>query len=188
MKLPEKPFAWTLKDRETAFRNSWIAVERIDATDPGGQPAEYGVVRFANLAIGIVPYENGRIWLVGQSRVPFERYSWEIPAGGGDKANPLDAAHRELAEETGFRADRMEVITKLQMSNSVTDEEAIIYLATGLTKGETNFESSEDISLVSMTLDEGLELIEAGELVDGLTVTALYKLALMRAKGKLDGL
>jgi len=183
--LPKPPFAWTLGPARREFSNAWITVEAYDATDPNGRPAEYALVRFANLAVGVLPYAEGHVWLVGQSRVPFESYSWEIPAGGGDKADAVGAAHRELLEETGLRAQNMEPILRLQMSNSVTDEEAVIFLATGLSAGEQALESSEDITVLRLPLAEALDHIARGEIVDSLTVAGLHKLELMRLKGEL---
>ena len=80
--FPRPNFAWQLHPATAQFENAWMRVESFPAVDPNGREAEYGLVHFKNLAIGILPYEDGHIWLVGQSRVPFEEYSWEIPAGG----------------------------------------------------------------------------------------------------------
>lgn len=189
MKLPRKPFAWTLRDRHSAFENPWMDVQVIDALDPTGKPADYALVHFKNLAVGIVPYEDDHIWIVGQSRVGFESYSWEIAAGGGSFEDPPElAAARELKEETGFSAKTFTPIIEMETSNSVTDERAIIFLATGLTAGATEHESSEDISVMKISLDDAIAAVEAGEIRHSLGVAAIYKLALMRAAGKLDGL
>lgn len=188
MKLPRKAFAWTLGARRCAFENPWMEVQVIDALDPKGKPADYGLVHFKNLAIGIIPYAEGHIWLVGQSRVGFESYSWEIPAGGGDFGEaPEKTAARELKEETGFKADTFTPIIQMETSNSVTDERAIIFLATGLTPGETEPESSEDISVLRISLDDAIAAVDAGEIRHSIGVAAIYKLALMRAAGTLDG-
>ena len=189
MKLPRKPFGWTLRKRRSVFENPWMDIQLIDALDPNGKPAEYGLVHFKNLAIGIVPYAAGYIWLVGQSRVGFESYSWEIAAGGGDFADPPTVtAARELKEETGFTADTFTPIVQMETSNSVTDERAIIFLATGLTAGENEPESSEDISVMKISLDDAIAAVDAGEIRHSIGVAAIYKLALMRAAGELDGL
>ena len=71
---------------------------------PGGSPGIYGVVHFKNRAIGVIPLdEAGYTYLVGQYRYPLQLYSWEIPEGGGPlDEDPLEAAKRELREETGL--------------------------------------------------------------------------------------
>jgi len=181
-------FAWQLGTADTAYENPWMRVDKIPATDPNGREAEYGLVHFKNLAIGILPYEDGHIWLVGQSRVPFEEYSWEVPAGGDPGAqDPEGTAHRELREETGLSAAKMEKVLTMELSNSVTDERCLIYLATGLTAGECAMESSEDISVMKLSLDEALAAVDAGEIRQALSVAAILKLGRMRALGQLDG-
>jgi len=189
MKLPRKPFAWTLEQRDSVFENAWIDVNLIAARDPNNKPTEYGLVHFKNLAIGIIPYENGNIWLVGQSRVSSESYSWEIAAGGGSPdIDPVETAARELKEETGFTAEKFTQIISMETSNSVTDERAFIFLATGLTAGEKEPESSEDISVMKISLDDAIAAVDAGEIRHSLGVAAIYKLGLMQRRGTLNGL
>jgi 8-oxo-dGTP pyrophosphatase MutT (NUDIX family) len=184
--FPQYPFAWTLGRTETRFENAWIDVREISAQDPSGRPASYGLVHFKNLAVGILPYQDGDIWLVGQSRVAFESYSWEIPAGGAPfDEDPVEAARRELAEETGLRAASMTPLVELETSNSVTDERAIIYLATHLTPGPTAHESTEDITCLHVPLSDAVAAIEAGTLRDGISVAAILRLELMRLRGEI---
>jgi len=165
-----------------------MRVDEIPAVDPNGREALYGLVHFKNLAVGILPYEDGHIWLVGQSRVAFQEYSWEIPAGGDpDGLDPEGAARRELREETGLTAQKMVQILTMELSNSITDERCIVYLATGLTQGESEMESSEDLSLMKLSLDDALAAVDSGEIRQALSVAAILKLGRMRARGELDG-
>ncbi|MEP3654228.1 MAG: NUDIX hydrolase [Litorimonas sp.] len=186
--FPRPDFAWQLDAPIAKYENAWMRVDDIPAIDPNGKDATYGVVHFKNLAVGVVPYQDRHIWLVGQSRVAFQSYSWEIPAGGDPEGkNPKGTAHRELKEETGFTAGQMEEILKMELSNSITDEFCLIYLATDLTPGETELESSEDISIMKISLDSALAAVDAGEIRDSLSVAAILKLDRMRALGQLDG-
>lgn len=187
-KLPRPKFAWQLSPAKAAFENPWMRVDEIQAVDPNGREVIYGLVHFKNLAVGIIPYQDGEIWLVGQSRVAFQTYSWEIPAGGDPEGlDPHGAAMRELREETGLMAEQLEEILTLELSNSITDESAIIYLATGLTAGESELESSEDISLMKLSLDAAVTAVNTGEIRQALSVAAILKLDQMRQRGQLDG-
>ena len=98
---------WRSRSARTIHQSRWIGLELHEAVAPTGQPADYGVIRFQNHAIAILPlFEDGSTVLVGQHRFPLMNYSWEIPEGGGPKHEPpLEAAKRELREETGLALD-----------------------------------------------------------------------------------
>jgi 8-oxo-dGTP pyrophosphatase MutT (NUDIX family) len=121
---------------------------------------------------------------VGQYRYPLDRYSWEIPeGGGGPDEDPLEAARRELVEETGFTAGRWQEILHAHLSNSVTDEAAVAYLATDLRPGIARPEGTEELRLRWVPFDEAVQMAAAGEITDALSVLALQRLALMGGAG-----
>lgn len=185
------PFAnpWTVLSSKVMYNNPWIQVTEHQVLNAAGNPGIYGVVHFHNLAVGVVPYANGKIWMVGQHRFPLNAYSWEIPEGGGKMdVDPLDSAKRELLEETGLTAARYERLLEMDLSNSVSDERGIVYLATGLTHGEAEPEEDEVLHLRVMTLQEAFEMADRGEIRDSLTVAALFRLKVMELEGKLKGL
>jgi 8-oxo-dGTP pyrophosphatase MutT (NUDIX family) len=172
---------WQVRSSREVYDNPWINVTEHAVINPGGGDGIYGVVRFKNLAIGVVPFEDGMIWLVGQFRFPLERYSWEIPEGGGKRGvDPLHSAKRELKEETGLEAAHYEIIVQMDLSNSVSDEEAIVYLATGLTQGNAEPEETEELRIRKVKLEDAFAEVERGEIRDSLTVAAIYKLMLMQ--------
>ncbi|MFZ5891857.1 MAG: NUDIX domain-containing protein [Myxococcota bacterium] len=180
----ENPFT-VLASREV-YDNPWIRVIEHRVEKPRGGEGIYGVVHFKNRAVGVVPYQDGYVWMVGQYRFALARYSWEIPEGGAPFGEDLeDCARRELAEETGLIAERLDYLLSLHLSNSVTDEAAHIYLARDLSAGSASPEDTEVLKLRRVSLDEVYAQIRSGVVTDVLTVTAIQQLLLMRHEGTL---
>src|ERR1700760_4120628 len=129
---------WQIISEKVVYDNPWIGVTEYQVINPSGNPGIYGKVHFKNFAIGIVPLDaEMNTYLVGQYRFVLNQYSWEIPEGGGPfTADPLDSAKRELLEETGLKAFILTEIQRMHLSNSVTDELCIIYLAQDLQQFE----------------------------------------------------
>ncbi|MEY4134024.1 MAG: hypothetical protein RL386_374 [Bacteroidota bacterium] len=170
---------WRTHHIQEVYENPWIRVTHRDVTTPGGSPGIYGVVHFKNQAIGVVPVDQqGHTWLVGQYRYPLDRYSWEIPEGGCPLGtDPLEAAKRELREETGLRAECWEKILDFALSNSVSDETGAIYLATGIEEGESEPEDTERLRLRRIPLHEALEMVTSGEISDAMSIMGLLRAA-----------
>jgi 8-oxo-dGTP pyrophosphatase MutT (NUDIX family) len=193
---PEKPAwmqghgrPWRRTNEQTAWENPWLAIRTYDAVAPTGRPAHYGVVHMKNHAIAVLPlHDDGTVTLVGQNRFVFSDYSWEIPEGGGPLGEaPLEAARRELREECGLEAASWQQILEVQMSNSVTDELAFGFLATGLTKAQREPDETEDLAIARVPFGEALEAASAGFIKDALTVAMLLRLHHMAVKGELSG-
>ncbi|MEL6276555.1 MAG: NUDIX hydrolase [Bacteroidota bacterium] len=172
---------WTTKSTQTAYENPWIKIEHNEVVNPSGGDGIYGVVRFKNQAIGIVPIdEEGNTYLVGQWRYPLQEYHWEIPEGGCPKGeNPLDTAKRELKEETGLVAEQWEFLLDFHLSNSVTDEYGVAYVARGLRQEEATPEATEDITVRKVPLQTAVQMMLNGEIKDALSVLALQRVALL---------
>lgn len=152
--------------------------------NPSGKPGIYGVVSFRNKALGIIPVDDkGNTWLVGQYRYPLEAYSWEIPMGGGLATIPiLESAQRELKEETGLTAEHWECIMRIHTSNSVTNEEGFIFLASALVEGATAFEETEDITVRKLPFEEAMQMVMNQEITDSLSVAGILKAHLIFAE------
>lgn len=180
---------WVRGSATPVFDNPWIAVTQYAATAPTGNPATYGLVSFKNYAVAILPlFDDGTTLLVGQHRFPLGDYSWEIPEGGGPlDVDPLESARRELAEETGLQAADWREILQVQLSNSVSDERAFGYLATGLSvaDGDHHADDTEALEKVRVPFREALDAAMAGDLKDVLTVAMLLKASHMAREGHL---
>lgn len=181
--LPEPAGPWRRHTRRVAYDNAWIQVLHDEVTRPDGTPGIYGVVHFRNRAVGVVAIDDqDRVVLVGQHRYSLDRYSWEIPEGGVPfDEDALVGAQRELREETGLDAKDWHEIGRMELSNSVTDEIGLVYLATGLTQGEPAPEATEDLRLRWVPFAEAMAMLDQGELPDALTQLALERVARLRA-------
>jgi 8-oxo-dGTP pyrophosphatase MutT (NUDIX family) len=172
---------WTILTKRDIYENPWIQLTEFEVVSPGGKKGIYGRVHFQNQAVGVVPFEDGWIWMVGQYRFPLDSYSWEIPEGGSPNGEaPLETAQRELKEETGLIATNYEPLFEMHLSNSVTDEWGIVYLATGLKQGETEPEHTEQLQIRKVKLIDAYKMVENKEITDSLSVAAIYKLMLIQ--------
>lgn len=170
---------WITHSSREIYDNPWIRVREDRVTNPAGGPGIYGVVEYKNRAVGIVPLdEEGHTWLVGQYRYTQESYEWEIPEGGcPGEEDLLATAARELREETGLVAETFELLLGgLQLSNSVSNERAWIYVARGLTQVATDPEDTEQLAVRRLPLSEAIAMAERGEIRDVMSVVALLRL------------
>ncbi len=145
--------------------------------NPNGGESQYGRIHFKSKAIAIVPLdEDGNTWLVGQNRYTTDEYSWEVPMGGSDAGeDPIYTAKRELKEETGLTAGKLEQIMRLHPSNSITDEEGFVFVATNLEQGETDFDDDENLQVRKLSLVDAIEMVKRNEITDAISVAALLR-------------
>lgn len=170
---------WRTLSSRQIYDNPWIAVREDRVTRPDGEPGIYGVVHYKNIAVGVLPIEEDHIYLVGQHRYPLNTYSWEIPEGGCPEGEePLEAARRELREETGLEARDWRRLGEAYLSNSVADEYAVWFLATGLVPGERSPEGTEAIELRRIPLREAQKMALSGQITDALSLLAIMSYVL----------
>ncbi|WP_256002206.1 MULTISPECIES: NUDIX domain-containing protein [Pedobacter] len=183
----EETNPWTTIASHKIYENNWIGLTEHQVINPSGGKGIYGEVHFKNLAIGILPLDESlNTWIVGQYRFPLKAYSWEIPEGGGPlDTDPLISAQRELLEETGITAGDWLEIQRMHLSNSVTNELAIIYIARGLSLGDAEPEETEQLIIRKLPFSEVYQMVLNGQITDSMSVAAILKTKIMLLEGQL---
>lgn len=178
---------WKTLSARDVYDNPWIGLTEYQVTNPSGKPGIYGKVHYKNIAIGVVAVDTaGNTYLVGQFRYVLDAYSWEIPEGGCPLGtNPLESAKRELREETGLTANRWTLLQRLHLSNSVSDEEGLIYLAEDLHQGAPSPEDTEsDIQVKKLPLQEAVQMALDGRITDSMSIIGLLRCVMRLDKNK----
>lgn len=168
----------TLKDRRTVFpgRVITVNVERVEL--PNGVTADLEIIRHPGGAAAVAINTAGEVCLLKQYRHAVGGWLWELPAGKLDGAeDPLLAAQRELAEETGISAARWISLGEFVSSPGVFTEVVHLFLATELEATEPRPEAAEVFETQWMPLDRALALALSGEIRDGKTVVGLARAA-----------
>lgn len=186
--LPQPP-PWRDAGVRTVYENPWLRLTEHDAVAPTGAPAVYAVLRPKNLAVGVLPiHEDGTVTLVGQSRFACTDFSWEMPEGGAPfDEDPLEGAKRELAEEAGLKATHWQEALRLQLSNSLTDERAIVWLCWGLSPTSIAPDPTEVIVTARTPFLTLLDAIGKGQVQDALTVATALRAYHMARESLLPG-
>lgn len=159
---------------KTVFRNPWIRLEEyeLEAVESGHR-FTYTYLSSRPSVMIVALTADREIVLIRQYRFPTRRFSWELPGGGTGDGEPGEAARRELAEETGFQAGRVERLGEFVVYCGLADEICHVFLATQLELGRQKLEKSESIEATTVSFERLDEMIAEGEFCDGMGLAAL---------------
>ncbi|RDI17976.1 ADP-ribose pyrophosphatase [Rhodococcus sp. AG1013] len=186
MSLPGEHEFDTVDSRDV-YSGAIVALRVDRVAMPGGREADREVVEHHGAVAVAVLDDTDRLVLIKQYRHPLGRRLWELPAGLLDEPGevPLDAARRELVEETGLAADRWSVLVDVALSPGFTDESVRVFLAQGLHDvGRPDAHDEEaDLEIARVPLDDAVAMALRGEIVNATAVSGILALAAARARG-----
>lgn len=174
---------WKTLSTRPIYENAWIRVREDIAELPDGRTSLYGVVSMGQ-AVGIVPFVDAdHLLLVRQYRYVFgESHRWEIPTGGVHAGEPLEqAALRELQEEVGYTAGRLEWLSTCYTSKSVLHEVAHLYMGADLSASSLPADDTEFLEVGVFPFGDVLEMVRTSEIRDAMSVIAILHAAQRRA-------
>jgi len=146
----------------------------VDTVTEGELTYQREVVHHPGSAVIVPVHDDGTVSLVRQYRHPAVRYLLEVPAGTlSNGERPEAGAARELEEELGLKAERLEKLAEFFVSPGFLEEKMWVYLATGLTQGKAQPDEDEVLDLVRLPIGDALEMISSGEIQDAKTIIGL---------------
>ena len=156
------------------FEGSRFRVVRAEQILADGSKFVKEIVRHPG-AVAILPLlDDGRICLIRNYRLSVEKTLIELPAGTRELGeDPEATAYRELVEETGYQAQKIELLATFYPSPGVLDEQMLLYLATGLVAGPTDLQPGERIENLLVTWEQAMAMIRDGQIQDAKTLTGL---------------
>lgn len=159
-------------------------VVRLTRQVPDGSRHSYDVIKHPGSVVILPLVAPNQVCLIRNYRIAVGETLWELPAGTLEQdEDPAVCAHRELIEETGYRAGNMEKLCEFFVSPGILHERMHLFLATDLTAGTAKPESGEEIQTHVMQIDEALQMIENGELHDAKSLIGLLLYDRRRRKG-----
>jgi ADP-ribose pyrophosphatase len=154
------------------------------AIDPGGFEIKRAIIQHKGSAVMMAVDDRKRILLVKQFRLPARQYLWELPAGKLDEGEtPLQAAKRELTEETGYSARKWDKLASFYPSPGFLTEKMTIFIATDLKEGEAKPMEDERIEVKWFKSKQVAEMIEDGKVADAKTIIGYYRWKAFKGKG-----
>ena len=171
--------------RNRVYESRIFDVEECRFTTSGGEPVDRSVVRHPGAVLIVPVLEDDQLVLIRNWRVAVEASLWEFPAGTLEPGEPpLTTATRELAEETGYRAETVQPLGTFYTSPGFADEQMHVFEASGLIAGPQQLEAHEEIEVQPHAVEDVMRMVTDGQLVDGKSIAALH---LWRARHAAEG-
>jgi ADP-ribose pyrophosphatase len=169
---------WKMVSTRPIYQNRWLSLREDLVELPNGRTTIYGVVSCGE-CVGILPFlDSDTVLLVRQYRYVARRTTWEMPTGGVHKGESVEAAaQRELAEEIGYRAERLTHVCTYHTSKSVMDETAHLFLGEEMAPLALPPDETEFIGMRPFRFSEVTRMVRAGEIVDSMTIIAVLSAA-----------
>ncbi len=167
---------WQTLSTKIVYENQWIRVREDAVIQPDGNGGIYGVVESKDSVLVVAVNDENKVYMIRSFNYPSSTWSWGLPGGGGDDEEPITAAQRELAEETGISAKKWTHLGTTRVCSGLMTERMTVYLAQDLTFGDCP--EADDKELIEqgkfMSLQEIDELIKNNQIDDTQTITGVY--------------
>ncbi|MBC6448912.1 NUDIX hydrolase [Actinokineospora xionganensis] len=178
--MPEDPARWTVHGTRRVFASEWVNVDLDDVEIPGHQRFEHHVIRFPRVSVGAVVIDGDRVLLLWRHRFTTDTWGWEIPAGWADDGeDALEAARREVLEETGYQADTVTPLIVYSPMTGISDQRFQVFLASDVQR--VGIPDAAEASRVEwVPIADLRSLIASEQIGDGPSLTALSSYLVLR--------
>ena len=169
----DKP--WKILGSEIKYKNPWMQIREDKVITPLGTEGIYGVMESNDSVMIAVVNDKYELYLVRTFAYPAQSWNWELPGGGGDQLEPIEASKRELEEETGILANSWELLGKTRVCNGFMRERMAVYLARDLSfTGEREVSTEQIDEAKFFTMQQIDTMIESGDINDAQSITGIH--------------
>lgn len=177
---------WKIAHKRTIYKSKFFSLEEEEITLPNKKKKIYDLVRRKSVSVVFPISSSGELYLISEFRTLHSKYMTEAIAGHiDDGESPLDAAKRELKEETGLSGKNWEKFLEIEMAGSVIKSTGHLFIVKDITEGKANPDEEEDIKLLKIPFNEAVRRVMSGEINLATTVVGILFLDKLKREGKL---